>query len=135
VSEKTLSRGHTWVWAVALAALAVQLLGVYLPGSAVPSETVIPNIDKVVHFLIFGVPAYLFARLTGRPALVGAIFVAHGAASEFIQGFIPGRDPDVFDFTADAVGVLVAVTLVALQKRRSGAPFRSPGPTGRLPLG
>ena len=111
------------VWLVAaVAALAVQLLAVYLPGSAVPSEASIPYADKVVHFVIFGVPAYLFARLTGRTWLVGGIFVAHAALSEFIQSFIPGRDPDVFDFAAGAVGVVAGV-LIAISK-----PRHSPGP-------
>ena len=107
-----------WLVVAAGVALAVQLAGVYLPGSAVPSEVSIPYADKVVHFLIFGVPTYLFARLTGRTWLVAAIFLAHGAVSEFVQTFIPGRDPDVFDFTADAVGVAAAIVAILVVARR-----------------
>jgi len=107
-----------WVAVFAFVALAVQLVAVYAPGSVASAvEVSIPNIDKVVHLLIFGLPAYFFARWTGRTWLVAAVFVAHGALSEFIQGFIPGRDPDVFDFLADAAGVAVAVVVLIVQGR------------------
>ena len=106
--------------ALALAALAVQLLGVYLPGSALPNEDLFPGVDKIMHALIFGIPTYLFGRLVRRPgqvALVGLVFLAHAALSEWLQQFVPYRDPDVFDFVADAAGV--ALALIVLCSRRS----------------
>jgi len=109
---------RVWLAVLAFAALAVQLFAVYAPGSvASQAEISIPNIDKAVHLLIFGIPTYLFARWTGRMWLVAAIFVLHGAWSEFIQGFIPGGDPDVFDFLADASGAVLAVVVLIVQKR------------------
>ena len=107
------------VVALASAALVVQLLGVYLPGSALADESQLPGLDKVVHVLIFGVPAYLFGRLVRRPWWVGLAFVAHAALSEWLQTFVPYRDPDVFDFLADAAGV--AVAMAALYWRSSPA--------------
>ena len=104
---------------VAVVALAVQLLGVYLPGSALPDEAQLPGLDKVAHVLLFGVPAYLFGRLVRRPWWVGLVFVAHAALSEWLQSFVPNRDPDVFDFLADAVGVALALAALWLG-------FRSP---------
>ena len=109
------------ILALSLAALAVQLLGVYLPGSALPDEAGIPGADKVVHALIFGVPAYLFGRLVRRGwqvALVGLVFLAHAALSEWLQGFVPFRDPDVFDFLADAAGVALALLALWLGRRK-----------------
>ena len=106
-----------WLLPLAIIVLAVQLLAVYLPGSMEPIEVEIPYVDKAVHLLIFGVPTYLFGRWSGRTWLVGGIFLAHGALSEVIQGFIPYRDPDVFDFAADAVGVALAVVLLVVAKK------------------
>ena len=107
-----------WLLPLAVLVLVVQLLAVYLPGTAYSIEVEIPYVDKLVHLLIFAVPTYLFGRWSGRTWLVAAIFVAHGALSEIVQGFIPYRDPDVFDFTADAVGVALAV--VALLTSNKG---------------
>ena len=109
-----------FVAAAAALALVVELLGVYLPGSALPDEALFPGVDKVVHALIFGVPTYLFGRLVRRPWWVGLVFLAHAGLSEWLQTFVPCRDPDVFDFLADAVGVALAMAALWARGRRWG---------------
>ncbi len=106
--------------ASAVLALAVQLVAVYLPGN--PSQSLelpwLPGADKVVHFLIFAVPTYLFGRLTRRVGLVAGLFAVHAVVSELVQWrVIPYRDGDPFDALADLAGIGVAVLLL---KRRPG---------------
>ncbi|MCB0913377.1 MAG: VanZ family protein [Propionibacteriaceae bacterium] len=101
-------------------ALAVQLVAVYLPGN--PDGTIelswLPGADKVVHFLIFAVPTYLFGRLTRRVGLVAGVFAVHAVVSELVQWrFLPYRDGDPFDALADLAGIGLAVWML---KRRRG---------------
>jgi VanZ family protein len=85
------------------------------PGVALPPGQ---NWDKVLHAGAFGVLALLcaWALTRGRmraatwPALAAAclITIVYGATDEFHQSFVPGRDADVFDLCADALGALAA---------------------------
>ena len=90
-----------------------------LPGKMLPDESKlsIPQLDKVVHFILFGTFVFLwsffFAAKAGnrnwdslflRMAVIACIY---GTAMEFIQKyFIPNRDFDVLDIAADVVGAL-----------------------------
>lgn len=89
-----------------------------------PSEL---NADKAVHFALFFVLAALAATAGMRsrprvsPIAVGALVVvtagAFGAADEVYQRLIPGRDPKVFDWLADATGAVVgAATAIVITK-------------------
>ncbi len=122
-----------WLIVLSVVAVLVELVGVYSPGSPNGLESqLIPGLDKVGHALMFGAPTFFIGWLLswepsrthpGRQRRwwpVPLIFAAHGALSEVIQGFIPYRDPDVGDFTADVVGVVIAaVLLLALNRRRA----------------
>jgi uncharacterized membrane protein YhdT len=117
------SRGAAgrWRWGVlAVAALAVHLVALYLPGD--PSGSLelpwLPGADKVVHVLLFAVPTYLFGRLTRRVGLVAGVFAVHAVVSELIQWrFVPYRDGDPFDALADLVGIGLAVLLLRRERR------------------
>ena len=51
-------------------------------------------------------------RLTWRQALVGlAIAVLYGASDEFHQSFVAGRDSDILDLRADAIGAAIAMVV------------------------
>ncbi|GAA1591371.1 hypothetical protein GCM10009804_54470 [Kribbella hippodromi] len=95
-----------WVWRILFAgAVAVQLYAVYAPREAGP-DVGIPQLDKVVHCLLFGAVAFtgLMARLPAR-WLLGAL-VANAVVSELVQHWwLPQRDGDPFDSLADLVGV------------------------------
>jgi len=84
---------------------------------------VIPYADKLVHAFLFGVLAYiLFSafKASGMALPYLGIFlassVAYGALSEIIQGFIPGRRADVWDFVADVLGVVSGTVAAWLRK-------------------
>ena len=101
-------------------AIAVQLVAVYLPGSPDGGLELpwLPGADKLVHALIFAIPVYLLARLTGRVGLVAGVFALHAVVSELVQWrFIPYRDGDVWDVVADLIGIGLAV--LAVRRGRS----------------
>ena len=112
--------------ALARGAFAVAVLlsisVLFAPPSDVPSAP--PGEDKLVHASLFGLLA-----LTGRwagvsRAVLAAVLVLYGAASEAIQGLI-GRDAAVGDLLADVVGVLVGLVAWQWIARRAAS-----GPDG-----
>jgi VanZ family protein len=110
------------LWALAVVFLGVQLVAVYLPGSPDGGLELpwLPGADKVVHFLIFAIPVYLFGRLSGRVGLVAGLFAVHAVVSELVQWrFIPYRDGDVWDAVADLLGIGAAALAVLHTKPTS----------------
>ncbi|NUR99701.1 MAG: VanZ family protein [Kribbellaceae bacterium] len=113
-----------WVWRIAfVAAVALQLYGVYAPREAGPNLG-IPQIDKVAHAFLFGAVAFTGLKV-GVPArwLLGAL-VANAVVSELVQHwFLPQRDGDPFDTLADLAGVALGAWLATV--RRPRAPRRT----------
>ncbi|WP_377643762.1 VanZ family protein [Oryzobacter terrae] len=104
-------------------AVLVQLVVLYAPAGTTPAP--FPHADKAVHVAVFLVPAALAVLVTGRPAVVSALFVAHAVVSEVVQAtLLPLRAGDPLDAVADTVGVGLGV-LVAHLVVRSVA--RGPG--------
>ncbi len=78
--------------------------------------------DKVFHAGVYGILG-LFVLGTMRPPATGytnrqvltSVIVAslYGISDEFHQSFVPGRNPDVWDWVADTTGALLAVFLLA----------------------
>jgi len=67
---------------------------------------------------------WLIARGLGmrnrwRMALAITLAAIYGACDELYQGLVPGRDPDVWDAAADAVGATLGVLTRAATARRS----------------
>ena len=98
------------------------LLLTSVPGSAIP-RPLIPY-DKVGHFTLYGLFAVLLSRdiaqVTGlwRTALFAIVIAAvFGAADEWHQRFIPGRDTDLADWRMDFVGAAGGALLFALYHR------------------
>lgn len=103
--------GWRWVYPAALAAMVVMASG----RSQVAAPAIV-NIDKLVHFSIFGLLATLVRRAPGvrfwwRAVLAVSVF---GASDEIRQSFTPGRSIEFADWVADTAGALVAVLLYAL---------------------
>lgn len=96
-----------WLWALALAALIVVASG----RGAVAGPQII-GIDKVTHFLVFGLLATLVVR-NGFPnarAWIAIVMVSvFGATDEWHQSFTPGRSVEFADWVADTLGAAVAV--------------------------
>ena len=93
-----------------------------LPSTGKPPA--IPYGDKLAHGFLFGVLVYLLFRACAASNLarkylgiflVGAI--AYGSLCEFVQGFMPARQADVWDFAADALGSVVGATVARLRGR------------------
>lgn len=84
-----------------------------------------PGIDKLHHAVAYGVLTLLLLFGAGMPRdaktwwLVGAA-VAYGATDELHQAFVPGREPDILDLLADALGALL-VNAVWLRRARGAA--------------
>lgn len=85
----------------------------------------IPHLDKVVHFIMFFVLAFLMfkafkaalqtvklnSKLIG---LIAIISLAYGASMEFLQGsFFNERDSDIMDWLADSAGTFAGLWLAS----------------------
>ena len=88
------------------------------PGDAIKLIDV-PNIDKLLHCLVYAVLAYtaLFAVSPAirrsKSKIVGCFVVLfcllYGISDEFHQYFVPGRFPSKWDVSADTLGAVLAV--------------------------
>jgi len=83
--------------------------------------------DKLFHALAYGILGFLllgsrapsthgFNTLQIRSSIL--IASLYGISDEFHQYFIPGRNADVWDWVADTLGALIAVSLLAWLSRR-----------------
>jgi len=92
-------------------------MGLIFLFSSFPQPMELPSFssaDKLVHLLAYGLLASLiyFAREKSR-ATFHPIFIPfliaflYGLSDEIHQYFVPGRDADVFDALANAVGAFV----------------------------
>ncbi|WP_410790338.1 VanZ family protein [Kribbella sp. C-35] len=119
------SRVRVWAWRIAfVAAVALQLYGVYAPREAGP-HVGIPQIDKVAHCFLFAAVAFTGLKV-GVPArwLLGAL-VANAVVSELVQHWLlPQRDGDPFDALADVAGVALGAWLA--RYRPTWVPRRTP---------
>lgn len=110
-----------WKWLLVLAAHAYAL---YAPGSPEPGlfDLLPDGADKVVHVVLFAVPAFL-ARLSVRRWWPVVLLAVHAPISELIQWrFIPYRSGDPTDLAADLLGIAVGVGAAELVRRRSLEP-------------
>ena len=98
---------------IAVAILAVSIALLLAPLQAVENNAA-TGLDKVVHFLLFGLVLWSFGVLFRRlpRTLAAGLAVASGGAIELLQALV-GRDPSWGDFAADAAGVLAALFLWA----------------------
>jgi VanZ family protein len=73
----------------------------------------VPQVDKGIHAVEYGVFGFLAARAVELLAPRGPVFAAtmalaigacYGASDELHQRFVPGRDSDGWDLLADTVG-------------------------------
>ena len=120
ISTDSSSQVRVWAWRIAfVAAVALQLYGVYAPREAGP-HTGIPQIDKVAHCFLFAAVAFTGLKV-GVPArwLLGAL-VANAVVSEVVQHWLlPQRDGDPFDALADLAGVALGAWAASWANRRT----------------
>ncbi len=122
-----------WYWLPPAIWGAIILVGTSLPRAPLPPG--ITGIDKISHLIAYGVLGLLLMRAftQGKRFTYGksvaSTVIAGGAFAgfdEIHQGWIPGRSPDVMDFAADLVGLILAVVAIwALNRLRSIERLRS----------
>jgi VanZ family protein len=107
----------------------VILIATLIPGKAIPKVGFF-QIDKVVHFFIFGVLMFLSCyalkksyEYTGKPLrFIGIALIyslALGIIIELIQQYVPGRGPSVADVVANSIGVALGYGAFRLLQKKS----------------
>lgn len=110
-------------WLAPIAWTVVILVLTSLPGSRIPSVAV-PGVDKIVHFVLYGVLGLLIARALDRRGVARAALLAiligasFGAVDEWHQRFIAGRSPSAADWAADVAGAAVGSIALLVRGRR-----------------
>ena len=99
-----------------------------IPGKMLPDENqlTIPNLDKLVHIMLFGCFVFLWSfyfasrkdlhnglnKKLFRIFLIACLF---GIAMDFVQKyFIPNRDFDIYDIAADIIGAICGYLIARL---------------------
>ena len=93
-----------------------------LPGSVLPKESWFDKIwlDKWIHIGLFSIMTILWCwvttRITGKNirffVQIAFYFLLYGIAMEFVQKyFIPNRSFDFKDMIADAVGIVIGLSI------------------------
>jgi VanZ family protein len=88
--------------------------------------------DKLIHavlFCIFGLLLHLALEPQTVPKnfqwkrmfLTLLVVMGYGAFDEFHQHFVPGRNLDVYDFLADTIGGLIAISIIIFNYRSKKA--------------
>ena len=108
---------RAWLWPL----LVALLIFVASSRSRVATPGVIPHLDKVAHFSVYGLLGTLLVRTQwgGRWAPVVALVLAslYGVSDELHQSYVPGRSMEFADWVADTAGAAVAILLYARWSR------------------
>ncbi|MCB5188934.1 VanZ family protein [Methylobacillus caricis] len=100
--------------------LILIVAGIFIGGEAPGAGGLFtPPWDKVVHFLAFGAIGVLSGLAFPRVPLllIWLLVIAVGAADEFHQIFIQGRQAGLDDLLADAVGGFAALPVIAVLRK------------------
>lgn len=109
--------------------IIIGLLALLL-GPATSVEQNVVGLDKVAHFLSFGLVLWAFGVLFPRRSRVQLAIAAilFGALTEILQSLV-GRDGDVLDLLADTGGIATALLLWACWRRFRPRTARTPSET------
>jgi VanZ family protein len=95
----------------------------HYPRVRIPGE--IPGSDKAVHFVAFGLLAFLgwrFLAARTRPLtaasvwIAAAVLIAYATLDEYTQQFV-GRYTDLADWLADLAGIICVLAALELRRR------------------
>jgi VanZ family protein len=84
-----------------------------------------PGGDKIGHFTLYGIMAFLLARAFPQPIRLGRIAIpiailallVFAALEEYSQKFFPTRTSDIVDFAFSFIGIVTGTWLASLHKR------------------
>jgi VanZ family protein len=132
--SRTRARRLALVWGLFLLALTS-----WPSPPEVPVVSQIPNVDKLVHGLLYGIEGFLLSFAVvwpdsrfswWRPATIAAALAVWGTIDEIHQAFIPGRMMEGADVVVDTLGGFLGALLASRQSSRT----RTYLPVGRLPI-
>lgn len=130
--ERCAAGALRWLW-YAPAAAYMTVIWTFSAESRPPDLLPIFHSDKILHGGEYGILALLLylgvrvgsrkaARLGQTASILGSM--VYGAMDELHQGFVPGRQRDIFDLMADVAGAVCAMALVtavgSVRARRGG---------------
>ena len=110
-------RPLVWLLAFILLVSAIFIEALHAPTI---DDSVILNLDKIVHALVFGLLSFLllkslhkFSFANGRIILfgVGLVVILLGVMDEWVQSMVPGRTASPMDVLADGVGVALVLMM------------------------
>jgi hypothetical protein len=109
---------------------------VWTLGPVPPDAGSVPYVDKIFHGCAYAVTVFLLllaadwrpgrgpGRFPGSAAWIGIAAIAVGGGLELVQ-HLTGRDTELGDWVADALGVALALVVWATIRRRSAPAPRS----------
>jgi hypothetical protein len=110
-------RRQFWLWTFAVLVLA-HLAALYWPRVSVEGPVIWS--DKVMHVILFALPAAAGLLAGLRPAYLLVPLALHAPVSEALQHVVlPNRSGDPADAVADLAGVVVGATLVMVGSIRA----------------
>lgn len=108
-------------WLCLMTAVVMLVMLFALGDSSLATHTVrlTPPWDKCLHLSTYGVIAALlrFSGAIGNGFLIWLLLVGVGMADELHQVYIPGREANVLDLLADAVGIAMGIVLMDRLRR------------------
>ena len=87
----------------------------------IPSKLTVPTNDKVGHFLAYSTLSFQVFLLcnTLKQRIIGILLIiSYGILMEFIQGFVPGREPSFYDMIANSSGTFFSLGVVYLFQKQ-----------------
>jgi VanZ family protein len=72
--------------------------------------------DKVIHFSLFSVLGFFAQAALSIFALLYGTLLA--VITELLQKFIPGRSPDIVDFSSNMMGIIIGTSFWELVRKR-----------------
>lgn len=98
-----------------------------LPPSEIPAPDVV-GVDKLAHFAVFAVFAWLWLRASNSESAVRNVLIAGfllAMLTEMYQGVLPfERDPSMLDAVANLAGLLAGIVGTRLLERARAAEAR-----------
>ena len=117
--------------ALAILWLLLILVATLTPGDRLPSTPKIIGFDKLVHFSLFAILAFLwcrvaigkgFKKLNIKKIITNYLVFCFLFAIlvEYLQRHIPGRSFDYADMTANIIGIAIGtISFIILHRKRS----------------
>lgn len=85
-------------------------------------------IDKIVHFLLFGVFSLLLAYFLEEFKVVGKLYkvilissfvsISYASLMEIIQAYVPSRTKSIYDFLSGALGAIIFLSIYYVRRKK-----------------